>query len=266
MTALRFLVFCNTMTFFKCALHLERFPDMKNCYLLPWLVFALVGSAAEEQELAFLQASVAFDQALIPALVSTKSGRAETAIPAMDRLTEAWEVYKAEQAPTLTKASGWSLIRDGIDRRLTMAGRFVASSDIGMAHVLLEQVRADLIRIRQVLGRETFIDGLVAFHDRMEAALLEGPPSLAEMDRNTLLSKVDALDAYWTELEEDEFNADVFGYLWSDTSDLKRRLINQRRAIDALREAVAGGRLEDVDQLAAKVIKGFQRIYLSFGS
>ncbi len=239
---------------------------MKNCYLLTLLVFALVGSAAEEPELAFLQASVAFDQALIPALVSTKSGNAEKSILAMNLLTEAWEVYRSEQAPTLTRASGWSLIRNGIDRRLTMAGRFVASSDVGMAHVLLEQVRADLIRIRQILDRETFIDGLVAFQDRMEAALLEGSPSLEEMDRNTLLSKVDALDAAWTELEDDEFNAEVFGYLWNDTSDLKRRLANQGRAIDTLREAVASGRLEDVDQLAAKVIKGFQQIYLSFGS
>lgn len=238
---------------------------MRIRFLIPIVLLCLPSVVRAETELAFRQASIAFDRTMIPALFVTNSGDVDAAGPALVRVSEAWESYKTGQAPTLAKASGWSLVRDGIDRRLTMADRFVESRDVRMVHLLLEQVRADLIRIREALDSTTFVDQLVIFHDRMEAALDEGSPSLADLDQLALRVKVENLTTYWQEVEEFEFDPEVFGFLWNDTRDLEKSLRDQGKAIEALREAVERGDTENMDQLAREVKQGFVEVYLTFG-
>lgn len=238
---------------------------MRIRFLIPILLSTLAGVAAAAPELAFLQASVAFDRAMIPALYVTKSGDVEATGPALDRVAEAWEIYKTDQAPALAKASGWPLVRDGIDRRLTMAARFVESRDVSMAHILLEQVRADLIRIRETLNSETFVDRLVIFHDRMETALDEGSPEWADLDQMALRVKIENLASYWREVEEFEFDPEVFGFLWNDTRDLEKSLRDQGEAIEALREAIEMEDTENLEPLAREVKDGFVDVYLTFG-
>lgn len=238
---------------------------MRIRFLIPIVLSTLSGVAVAEPELAFLQASVAFDRTMIPALVVTKSGDVPEAGPALVRVTEAWEVYKTDQASTLAMASGWSLVRDGIERRLTMADRFVESRDVSMAHILLEQVRADLIGIRQALNSETFVDRLVIFHNRMETALEDGSPSLADLDQLVLRVKVENLASYWRAVDDFEFDPEVFGFLWNDTRDLEKSLRDQAEAIEALREAVVNGEVDDLDRLAREVKQGFVEVYLTFG-
>lgn len=238
---------------------------MRIRFLIPIVLSVLTGAAAAEPKMAFLKDSVAFDRALIPALFITKSGDVEAAGSALGRVAEAWEIYKTDQAPDLAKASGWPLVQDGIDRRLVMADRFVETRDVSMAHVLLEQVRADLIGIRQALDSETFVDQLVIFHDRMEAALDEGSPSLVDLDQLALRVKVENLASYWQEVEEFEFDPEVFDLLWNDTRDLEKSLRDQGEAIEALREAVENEDMDNMDRLAREVKQGFVEVYLTFG-
>ncbi len=239
---------------------------MKNRFLLPFLILAIGPTLVAEVGRPFLQASAALDRVLIPALMVT-SGKTDGDTEAeVARLAEGWQAYSTSQEEVLGQAVGWSVIQNGVNRRLELAGRLVGSDDVRMAHVLLSQVREDLVRIRSVLDAGYFVDQLVLFQTAMDAVLGDGSRSLADMDRDALVEGVTDLLDRWTGLRDDEFDADVFGFLWDDTSALENLMEGEGEAIGDLRSAAANADSDDLDYLADVARMGLLEVYLMFGA
>lgn len=239
---------------------------MKNRFLFLFLTLAVGSTLAAEVGKPFLQASAALDRVLIPALMVTgekMDGDPETEVA---RLADAWQAYSTSQEEVLNQAVGWSVIQNGVSRRIDMAGRLVGSDDVRMALVLLSQVREDLVRIRSVLNAGYFVDRLVRFQTAMDVALGDGSRSLADMDRDGLVKGVTGLLDRWTGLQDEEFDAEVFGFLWDDTSALEDLLEAEGDAVSGLRSAVLGDDSDDLDRLAGVVRAGFLDVYLMFGT
>ncbi|RKX32821.1 MAG: hypothetical protein DRP71_11520 [Verrucomicrobia bacterium] len=237
---------------------------MKNKFLPVLLMFATGSLAGVEIGKPFLQASVALDRALYPALLATDGGSLGEAGAAVARLKESWQSYASGQTEILSQAAGWSMTRAGVTRRIEMAEKFVVTDDVRMAHVLLMQVREDLVRVRVALDAETFLDRLVLFKVTMESTLGEG--SLAEVDQKVLAKGISALLARWFEVEETEIDNDVYDFLWSDASALSELLEAEGDAIRKLRNAAMTGSSDDLDHLADVVRKGFSEITLFLSS
>jgi hypothetical protein len=239
---------------------------MRNQSLLPFLVLAVGPVLSAEVDKSFLQASAGLDRVLIPALVATNEeagGDAETEVA---RLAEVWQIYFTGQQEVLSEAGGWSLIQSGITRRIEMAGKFVGSDDVRMAHIMLSQVREDLVRIRVALDAGYFVDQLVLFLAATDAELGDGSRSLVDMNRDVLVKAITDLLDRWTELEDAEFDADIFGFLWNEVSALDDLLAAEGDAIRELRSAAVSGATDDLDQLADAVRMGGIEVYLMFGT
>jgi hypothetical protein len=238
---------------------------MKNRFLLSLLILAVGPTLVAEVGKPFLQASAALDRVLIPALMVTSGkadGDAETEVA---RLAEGWQAYSTGQKEVLSQAVGWSVIQNGVNRRLDLAERLVGSDDIRMANVILSQVREDLVRIRSVLDAGYFVDQLVLFQAEMDEVLGEGTRSLADMDRDALVKGVTDLLDRWAGLRDDEFDPEVFGFLWDDTSALRNLMEEEEEAIDDLRAAAVSADSDNLDHLAEVVRKGLFEVYLMFG-
>jgi len=243
-----------------------RNPLFKAALLLPLLILTPGPAPAAEVDSSFLQASVALDRALIPAL-GIAGGEAEGDVEsAVARLADAWQAYSTSQEEVLKKAAGWSLVQRGISRRIEMAGRFIRNDDAHMAHILLSQVREDLVRIRVVLEAGYFVDRLVRFEAAMESVLGDGGRGLADRDRDALVKGIADLRDRWREIAEVEIDPDVYGFLWKDLSALGDLLKSEGNAIRDLYRAAAGGRTDQLDQLADPVRSGFTEVYLVFGA
>lgn len=237
---------------------------MKNQFLLVLFLFAAGSLASAEVGKPFLQASVALDRALYPAILATDGGSIGEAEAAVAQLKESWQSYASGQTEILSQAAGWSMTRTGVTRRIEMAEKFVVSDDVRMAHVLLMQVREDLVRIRAALDAGTFLDQLVLFKVAMDSTLGKG--SLAEVDQADLAKGIAALLDRWSKVEETEIDNDVYGFLWSDASALNDLLKAEGDAIRELRNAAMTGRGDDIDHLADGVRKGFSEITLFLSS
>ena len=239
---------------------------MKNRFLLLLLTLAVGSTAAAEVEKPFLQASAALDRVLIPALMVTGGKADGDAQAEVARLADAWQVYSTSQDEVLNQAVGWSVIQNGANRRIDMAGRLVGSDDLRMAHVILSQVREDLVRIRTVLDAGYFVDQLVRFQAAMDVVLGDGSGSLADMDRDGLVEGITGLLDRWTALRAEEFDADVFGFLWNDVSALENLLEAEGEAIGDLRHTIVSADTAEFDRLADVVRARFLEVYLMFGS
>ena len=231
------------------------------------LLFLLAFSAgwsADEEDLAFLQASVALDRVMIPALVSMREGDFGEAGGHLERIGNAWEIYQSTQGGTLEKAPGWTLIREGIDRRLQMAKRFEESNDASMVRPLLAQIRSDLVRMRQSLDKETFIDRLVGFQAGMEAVLGRSEAAVEQGDPAAVRSGIEALRDSWQKIGKIEINNQVYGLLWKDASDLKDLVRKESNLLDELLTAVDRSDGDEVRRLAAEAGTAFLDVYLFF--
>jgi hypothetical protein len=239
---------------------------MKNRFLLLFLTLAIGSTLAAEVGKPFLQASAALDRVLIPALMVTSGEADGDAEAEIARLAEGWQAYSASQDEVLGQAVGWSVIQNGVTRRIDMAGRLVGSDDVRMAHLMLSQVREDLVRIRSALDAGYFVDQLVRFQAAMDVVLGDGSKSLADMDRDGLVKGVSGLLDRWTGLQDEEFDADIFGFLWNDVSALENLLEAEGEAIGDLRSAVVSEDSDDLDRLAGVVRARFLVVYLIFGA
>jgi len=230
------------------------------------LILAVGSELAAEVEMPFLQASAALDRVLIPALMVTSEKADGDVASGVSRLAKAWQEYSTSQEEVLNQVVGWSVIQIGVTRRIDLAGRFVGDDDVRMAHIMLFQVREDLIRIRSLLEAGYFVDQLVLFEAAMDAVLREGSKDLAGMDRDTLVKGVDDLLVKWATLRDAEFDADIFGFLWDDISALENLLEAEGDSIRDLRSAVVGSDSDDLDHLADVARMRFLEVYLMFGA
>jgi hypothetical protein len=239
---------------------------MKNKLLLSLLVLAVGPVFSAEVGKSFLQASAALDRVLIPALLATDEEADGDAEAEVAQLTEAWQTYFTGQEEVLNQAAGWSLIQSGVTRRIDMAGKFVGIEDVRMAHVLLSQAREDLVRIRMALDAGYYVDQLVLFLSAMEGVLGDGSKRLADRDRDALIAGITELLDRWTELQDAEFDADIYGFLWRKVSALNDLLEAESNAIRDLRRAAESGLADDLDHLADVVRRGALEVYLMFGT
>ena len=239
---------------------------MRNLY--PLSLFFLAGGStfAEETDNSFLQASVALDRAMIPALVATREGADRDTEGAVARLAEAWPVFHLGQGEVLSKAGGWSLIQSGVTRRIEMAGKFAASDDVEMAYILLSQVREDLIRIRKALNTEYFVDLLVVFQMAMDSKFGDENGRLAELDPETLIKEISDLMDDWKAIKNTGIDAEIYGFLWKDLSALDDLLQAETEAISLLRRTAVSGNSDDLYYLAEAVRRGIFEVYLMFGA
>ncbi|MEZ5278337.1 MAG: hypothetical protein R3F07_18290 [Opitutaceae bacterium] len=229
--------------------------------LLP-VRFAL---ADEQADLAFLQASAALDGALIPALIAVREGEASGVGVQLDKVTEAWQAYRSDQLAILKTAPGWAMTRGGMERRLEMAKRFVGNGDVSMARLVLDQMQVDLFRLRQSLGRETFVDRLVGFHEEMESILAETETGRKTNDPESLRKGIEALENSWEAIEAEGVDSAVYGLLWEDATKVKGLIAAESVAIRQLGEAVDRGRDDDLGDLAEAVRTAFRDVVLFFG-
>ena len=144
---------------------------MKNRFLFPFLVLAVGPVFSAEVDKSFLQASLALDRVLIPALMATDEDADGEVQAEVAQLAEAWQMYFTGQEEVLSQAVGWSLIQSGVTRRIDMAGKFVGIRDVRMAHVMLSQAQEDLVRIRMALDAGYYVDKVVLFFSVMDGGV-----------------------------------------------------------------------------------------------
>jgi hypothetical protein len=237
---------------------------MKSRFLFPFLVLAVGPVLSAEVDKSFLQASDALDRVLIPALLATDEDADGDAQTEVAQLAEAWQMYFTGQEEVLNQAVGWSLIQSGVTRRIDMAGKFVGIKDVRMAHVMLSQAREDLVRIRMALDAGYYVDQLVLFLAAMDGVLGDGSKRLDDRDRDALIQGITELLGLWTELQDAEFDADTYGFLWKKVSALDDLLEAESDAIKDLRSTAVSGPDDDLDHLADVVRRGALEVYLMF--
>ena len=221
--------------------------------------------ADEQADLAFLQASAALDRALIPALIAVRQGDASSVGVQLEKVTDSWERYRSDQLAILETAPGWSMTRGGMERRLEMAKRFVGNRDVSMARLVLDQMQTDLFRLRQSLGRETFVDRLVGFHEEMETILAETETARKTNDTESLRTGIEALENSWKAIEDEGVDSEVYDLLWEEASKVKELIGAARAAISQLAEAIDRGQVEDLGDLAERVRNAYLDVFLYFG-
>ena len=145
-----------------------------------------------------------------------------------------------------------------------MAKRFEESNDASMVRPLLAQIRSDLVRMRQSLDKETFIDRLVGFQAGMEALLGSSEAAVEQGDPAAVRSRIEALRDSWQKIGKIEINNQVYGLLWKDASDLKDLIRKESDLLDELLTAVDRNDGDEVRRLAAEAGTAFLDIYLFF--
>jgi hypothetical protein len=239
---------------------------MKNQYSVSLLILAVGSTFAAETDSYLLRASAVLDRALIPALAATGGRTDGDAVGLVARLAEAWPAFHSGQGEVLSKVGGWSLIHSGVTRRIELAGKFAASDDVGLANVLLSQVRVDLVRIRTALEAGYFVDLLVLFQETMDSILGAENRRLGDVDQQTMINEITDLRDRWKAIHDTEVDAETYGFLWKELKTLGDLLAVEGNAIRLLRRAVVSGDIDDLDHLADGVRKGFFDVYMMFGA
>lgn len=86
------------------------------------------------------------------------------------------KTWRATPPPQYADDGQWFATVAGIEKTLATAKAEVARSDLAKAHDVLEQIRADLGKLRARNGVITFSDRMDAYHEHMEHVLMSKLP------------------------------------------------------------------------------------------
>lgn len=240
---------------------------------------ALGVALAVGAQAASLDSSIALDAVYIPALSLTNAkpgdtAAAEKARAAVQRLDTAWPALRAAllkdlPGKTAAQARATRQTLDRVDHALANSRKAVAAGSPAAAHTALEDVRTDLMTLRQAQGVDYFMDRLTAFHHPMEALALAGntlqPQDVTPAKRAELEHAYAEARALWRQVEQSRLDPQVYRLGDAQWAQFNKGLSDVTQALTRLSDALRGGDAALLLKAAAAVKPPFSRTFTAFG-
>lgn len=212
---------------------------------------------------------VALDRAYIPALAVTSQEKLAESQRAMALLNRQWAEFKQRNPAPRAGDPQWPADLAAIDQFIAETDRIVAGDGkLAQAHEVLEGIRATLMDYRARNKMPYYLDVLTHFHDAMEeiALLAQGrtPATLGDEQVVKLEAALAAADQRWQTVLAARVEP-AFALTAARQQSLDQLLAGQSRALDTLREALAGGDRAAQLKAAQGIKPAFAKIYMSFG-
>jgi hypothetical protein len=222
-------------------------------------------SAANTPDNAFAQ----FDRVYIPALALTKQEKAAPSQMAIGRLTQRWLQLRPRIEKSLASDEKWPSSVTEIDVAIATSARQIREGQLAEAHETLEVIRNLMMEARQ---RQEFpypLDALSEFHTTMEEivkpAMKYTPGTITDQDIERLRTLSVVADKQWVVVEATKFDLNLFGIDLSKAAQLKEFLVQERKAIDDLKNALNQEDVATIIQRARGLKPPFARAYMFFG-
>ena len=213
---------------------------------------------------------VALDRAYIPALAVTSQEKLPESQRAMALLNRQWAEFKQRNPASRPGDPKWPADVAGIDQFLAETDRIVAAGGSGLehAHEVLEGIRATLMDYRTRNKMPYYLDVLTHFHDAMEEIALAAkdrtPATLGDEQIAKMKTALAAADQRWAAVLAARVEP-AFAFTAARQQNLDQLLAGQTKALDTLREALAGSDRAAQLKAANGIKPAFAKIYMSFG-
>ena len=233
------------------------------------ITFAHSSTLTADQKQELLKASVDFDRLYIPALALTNEEKAKPAAKALERLKGDYAslLARVEQALEVPSSSSRpDPVLDAINKAIEL----VAAGEPKQAHEALEPIRDLTTKRRTELAIDYPMDKLNAYHEVMEEVVKPATkmtPAEVDAHYKTHL-KLLAFEAseVWAEVEQTDFDAELFGFDPAAVESLDASIAQQRAAITKLNRALARDDAEAILKAAKGLKPPFAKMYKSFGN
>jgi hypothetical protein len=221
---------------------------------------------------------VQFDALYIPLLSLTSAAQSNpAAVPktgaAATRLRERWPALKAALAanpPSAATRAEWRQALTAVERRLAKADAAVDQADWKTAHAVLEDVRIDLMKVREAAGFDYFVDRLTAYHEPMEVLALAGGGTKTEAldaaQRAKLEKAFAESSARWRAVEQNLPDPRVYHLTPAREAQLRKGLADEAAAMSRLSDALRGSDDAQLLKAAAAVKPPYARAFTAFGA
>jgi hypothetical protein len=225
-----------------------------------------------------LEPMVQFDALYIPLLSLTSAAQSNPAavpktVAAATRLRERWPALKAALAanpPSPATRAEWRQALAAVDRQLAKSDAAVAQADWKTAHHALEEVRIDLMKVRQAAGFDYFVDRLTAYHEPMEVIALAGasgkPEKLDAAQRAQLEKAFAESSARWRAVEQKLPDPRAYRLTPAREAQLRKGLADEAAAMSRLSDALRGSDDAQLLRAAAAIKPPFSRVFTAFGA
>jgi hypothetical protein len=236
---------------------------------------AAAQSAGEAQA---LEPMVQFDALYIPLLSLTSAaqsnpGAVPKTVAAATRLRERWPALKSALAanpPSPATRAEWRQALTAVERQLAKSDAAVAQADWKSSHNALEEVRIDLMKVRQAAGFDYFVDRLTAYHEPMEVLALAGangkPEKLDAAQRAQLEKAFAESSARWRAVEQNLPDARVYHLTPAREAQLRKGLVDEAAAMSRLSDALRGSDDAALLKAAGAIKPPFSRVFTAFGA
>jgi hypothetical protein len=237
-----------------------------------------VAAAAAQPATQALEPMVQFDALYIPLLSLTSAAQSNPAavpktVAAATRLRDRWPSLKAALAanpPSAAMRAEWRQALTAVERRLAKSDAAVARADWKTAHAVLEDVRIDLMKVREAAGFDYFVDRLTAYHEPMEVLALAGAGAKTEpldaAQRARLEKAFAESSARWRAVEQNLPDPRVYHLTQAREAQLRKGLADEAAAMSRLSDALRGSDDAQLLKAASAVKPPYARAFTAFGA
>jgi len=207
---------------------------------------------------------VKLDQAYVPALVLSGQGKPLSAL-AMDALVDRWDWFKQRQAYRSDRDTEWNFDLTTVEHAILTAKRWVDGGSYAEAHLVLEQVRITLRRMRQRIGMAYLPDALLGFEESVQA--LSGLMGDAQggADADALRLNYERAAARWEEVLGWPVNPFEYGLNGRSGALMRRQMLDEQVLLTRFGQQLAAGERAAMGETLTEIRGCYIRIYSNFG-
>lgn len=221
-------------------------------------------------EIELMKAMVLFDQAYIPALALTSVEQVYPSRKAYAQLMRQWREFKQTHENISQNDQRWADDLEAVEVSLRRAGKLIAEGEeLKEAHEALEHIRQVMLRARERMGMDYFLDHLTRFHDPMEAIVLKckntPPQQLSPSDIEELEHQLRLAQRLWLKVRETEFDAKLFEFDEEREATMRQSMLLVEGAMTNLERALAVGDEKEILTAGQGLKPPFARCFKLFG-
>jgi hypothetical protein len=245
----------------------------RKIILLFMLAFILVGCGTDPIQRQLLKATSKIEKAYIPTLLYTETFKQRQAQFAMEGLKDEWGNFYAKYYNLELKYGVditdkfWKSDLDAIASAIASAESFIKANLMPAAFARLSMVRTALRDIRHRHGIESVLDRLTDFDESLQKmyGFVRTKRKINDRDATIMGKMLDDTQAKWELVERSKINASLYGFSFSKSRALKKRIREEGVRVKNLSALIPSRDPGSILSCIVDLRNNFTLLYKAFG-
>lgn len=218
----------------------------------------------------FINHTISFDRAFIPALYFTGKGEVEASISALKQLRKEWENFSLTYYGLMPRDREWKEDLSEIDRNISSAIQLACiGKDLSAAYSKMEKVRGLFWQMRKRNNIRYFLDHINEFGELAEAMLLivddKKADKLSVSDMRNLKWLSDRALVIWNKMARSEFNSSLYGFNQDKTKLMRQYIEAENRILAKINKTITDGDKSALISSIEDIKPNYSALYFLFG-